>query len=336
METPFDHSADFHEATEEAWPGFDETHAHANEDFAVDPASRAHRRLRNHNRHTISLYATAAAIFVVSGVLVAVFSRPGVSVGVAPAIRTVAAATVASKVPAAAASSPAAPVAAAPPDSGPQLPNTPLLSPVGDAAAVTASAGAAAPPPDAAPVSSDDSLFSPSRRVRSIPVYSDGSFMDPANQATGEQFASAGAASGQASEAQTFQSPPSSPPAQPGVSNAASQAPPATNVASREPPAASAPVHSAARTAPVAAQAGRNFEAVLAAPSSELEARGTLSTLQRKYGTELAGYRLTFHHAKRAGQTVYEVRVAGLANDAAQALCDKLTKAGGSCDIEPQ
>jgi hypothetical protein len=343
VETPYDHSADFHEAAEEAWPGFDETHVHANEDFAVDPTSRAHLRLRNHNRHRISLYATAAAIFVVSGVLVAVFGRPGVSVGVAPTIRTVAAAAVASKIPAAAVSAApsdpsAMPDAAAVSDSSIQLSNTSPLNTVGNSAAIAASAGAAAPPADASPVTSDDSLFSPSRRVRSIPIYSDGSFMDPAKRATpaGDQLASAGAAPAQAAEAQSFQSPPSSVAARPRVNNTASQTPPAENVASRESPPANVHARSAARTVPAAAQGGRNFEAVLASPSSESEARGMLSTLQQKYGPALAGYRLTFHHVKHTGQTGYEVRVAGLANDAAQTLCDKLTKAGGSCEVTSQ
>ena len=53
-----------------------------------------------------------------------------------------------------------------------------------------------------------------------------------------------------------------------------------------------------------------------------------LTELQKKYGPALGGHRLTYHRAKGAAGIVYQVRVAGLANDDAKSLCAKLTGAG--------
>ena len=61
-----------------------------------------------------------------------------------------------------------------------------------------------------------------------------------------------------------------------------------------------------------------------------------LAQLQRKYGAALGAHRLTYHRAKGAAGTVYEVRVAGLADDEAQALCAKLSSAGASCQVGSQ
>lgn len=96
-------------------------------------------------------------------------------------------------------------------------------------------------------------------------------------------------------------------------------------------PAAARPKPTAT-TASTAGGAGA-FAAQLAAPGSEAEARSVMSTLTKRYGSELGGHRLTFRKAKVGEKTVYRVRAAGLSQEAATGICTKLTAKGGNCFV---
>jgi len=75
------------------------------------------------------------------------------------------------------------------------------------------------------------------------------------------------------------------------------------------------------------------YAAQLAAPGSEAEARSVMSTLAKRYGSELSGHKLTFRKAKVGDKTVYRVRAAGLSQEAATSICTKLTAKGGNCFV---
>jgi hypothetical protein len=341
LEPAFGGPADFQDAAEEEWQRLAPPEYYANEDLP-EPTSRAYLRLRNRRRRNLSLYTTVAAAVVVAGLLVVVFTRPGVSVGIAPAAHT--AAAIPALPPAdtgpAPASVPAAAIAPADVGAGVQLAAVPSPQPAGDSsvAAVPAAplAQSGAPPPAAAA----ESPFSQPRRVQTIPIYSDGSFIDPvAPNPNGDQFGAApDSAATPFTEPQILQMPASSPPAPPAPAATDTATPAAAGGAGKQvaalapPKAAPAP---AIRTTS-AGDAAETFAAVLASPAAESDARNMLGQLQKKYGAALGGHRLTYHRVKRAEGVVYEVRVAGLGNDDAQSLCAKLSKAGASCDVGSQ
>ncbi|HWG04596.1 MAG TPA: hypothetical protein VG271_06245, partial [Beijerinckiaceae bacterium] len=75
-----------HPAFDVEWQELDAAVDQEGDAFAPSQSNRAYLRLRNHRRRNISLYATSAAALVVAGALVAIFVRPGVSVGVAPVL----------------------------------------------------------------------------------------------------------------------------------------------------------------------------------------------------------------------------------------------------------
>ena len=139
---------------------------------------------------------------------------------------------------------------------------------------------------------------------------------------------------GQVVEAQTLQTTASAAPSPSARDGAGPTNGPGKDVASVEPP--KAPARPAAKPAPGIAAAGAAYAAILASPATESDARGMLAQLQRKYGAALGAHRLTYHRAKGAEGTVFEVRAAGLANDEAQALCAKLSSAGASCQVGSQ
>jgi hypothetical protein len=64
------------------------------------------------------------------------------------------------------------------------------------------------------------------------------------------------------------------------------------------------------------------------AANSEAEARALLKTVSAKYGVKP-----TFKPAKVGDKTVYRVRVAGVSKDSANAICNKVKAAGGSCFV---
>jgi hypothetical protein len=217
----------------------------------------------------------------------------------------------------------------------------------GSAPAPTGDAGTdAGAPSSAAPQNSEasaDSLFFQPRRVQTIAVNGDGSYASPAADAApaADQASTDGDApegQGQAAQAQPFQL------LTTGASSAPDPQPPATGgssaddqdqtVASREPTPPMA--RSVAKPATARSNAGGDAAAILASAKAETDARTMLGTLQKKYGAALAGHRLTYHRVKHSDGMAFEVRVAGLGKSGAQALCDKVTKTGGSCQVGSQ
>ena len=331
VDLPSAHPADVAGDEEETWPGSEELAGYTNENFPAERPSRAYLRLRNHKRRNMSLYATSAATLVVAGILVAVFARPGVSVGVAPALRAtmtaVATKPPADEIAASSAASATAPVAPA---------TTAASANVADSAATSSAAMPANPPS----VRSNDSLFARPRLVQTVPIYGDGSFLGQTNTlpGVGQISGASNGSAGQFSEAQPLQlSSPGSPTnaaessASVGDDSATPVNGPAPVVATREPPKTAA--SPAARIVPTNAAAGATFAAILAAPMAESAARSMLTTLQKKYTGALAGHRLTYHRVKSASGIAYDVRAGGLANAAAKSVCDKVNQAGGSCQV---
>ncbi|HUZ66914.1 MAG TPA: hypothetical protein VMU56_04535 [Beijerinckiaceae bacterium] len=125
-------------------------------------------------------------------------------------------------------------------------------------------------------------------------------------------------------------SPAASPPAPVAAhASAASAAPPARRDA--EAAEAALPIsHEVAKTA-----SGAHFAAYLTS-STEAQARQQLVPLQRKYGSELGGHRLSYHRMRVGGAVVYRVRAGLLSKPQADALCQKIQTAGGSCDVGPE
>ena len=52
-----------------------------------------------------------------------------------------------------------------------------------------------------------------------------------------------------------------------------------------------------------------------------------------KYGSQLSGHRLGYHHAKVGDKTVYRVRVSGMNKEFAVAICEKVKASGGNCFV---
>lgn len=72
----------------------------------------------------------------------------------------------------------------------------------------------------------------------------------------------------------------------------------------------------------------------LAAPGSAPAARTEIGRLEKKFASELGGRSLVYHSAVLAGgRTVWRVRVAGLTEPDAIALCDKIKTGGGACFV---
>lgn len=73
---------------------------------------------------------------------------------------------------------------------------------------------------------------------------------------------------------------------------------------------------------------GAGFAVQFGAANSEAEARTLLKTVSSKYGVKA-----TFKPAKVNGATIYRVRAANLTKDSANAICNKVKAAGGSCFV---
>jgi hypothetical protein len=341
VDPPFSDHADLGESADEEWRSHEDRAPYGNEELLVAPAEYAHLRLRNRKRANTSLYVTVAAV-VIAGVLAIFFVQPGGSSG-SPADHRADTASLAETPPADANSAPATrpntsavPTARADVDAGAQLSSTAVPMPVSDAGAAAAPAAA---PANSSPPPQDDSLFLQPRRVQTIPIYGGyggGNLAKPANMTpSGAQNTPVpGLTFGQVVEAQTLQTTASAAPSPSARDGAGPTNGPSKDVASVEPP--KAPARPAAKPAPGSAAAGAAYAAILASPATESGARGMLAQLQRKYGAALGAHRLTYHRAKGAEGTVYEVRAAGLADDEARALCDKLSSAGASCQVGSQ
>ncbi len=82
-----------------------------------------------------------------------------------------------------------------------------------------------------------------------------------------------------------------------------------------------------AAPAPSASASG-GYAVQFGAANSEEEARTLLKSVAAKYGVKP-----TFKPAKVGDKTVYRVRVAGVSKDSANAICNKVKAAGGSCFV---
>lgn len=82
---------------------------------------------------------------------------------------------------------------------------------------------------------------------------------------------------------------------------------------------------------------GQDFAVYLdeAAPD-EAAARALLGDVQRKYGSQLAGNRLTYRRVKVGDSQMYRVRMSGLSQSRASELCEALKGAGGACEVGPR
>ncbi len=112
-----------------------------------------------------------------------------------------------------------------------------------------------------------------------------------------------------------------------------------------KPRQASAPVH--ARPKPVqteeaslttlpdsgAPTAAGGYAVQLGAPPTAQEAHDVSLRLQRKFAEQLGGNRPSIHEAKSGDKSVFRIRVGGLSQDDARALCSKLQAGGGACFV---
>lgn len=126
----------------------------------------------------------------------------------------------------------------------------------------------------------------------------------------------------------------SAPPAEPGASRGNTPKPEARPVTSTQAAKPKAPKVAAVEppvaddaAAPAASAAG-GYAVQFGAANSEDEARALLKTVAAKYGVKP-----TFKPAKVGDRTVYRVRVAGVSKDSANAICNKVKAAGGSCFV---
>jgi hypothetical protein len=76
-----------------------------------------------------------------------------------------------------------------------------------------------------------------------------------------------------------------------------------------------------------------NYSVQLAAPESEAEARAIQVKLLKKHAAELSGFRTSIRRAQVGEKTVYRVRVGGLSQEEANALCQKVQSGGSACFV---
>ncbi len=98
-----------------------------------------------------------------------------------------------------------------------------------------------------------------------------------------------------------------------------------------------APVAAAEEADEDAEKTGRSlYSIILARVPTEGEARAKLGPLKQKFGNLLGGRRLSYHRVKEGGAFVWRVRSAGLSEDDATDICDKIETAGGDCSAVAQ
>jgi hypothetical protein len=188
-------------------------------------------------------------------------------------------------------------------------------------------------------------FFPEPRKVKTVSVRPDGSIVsEPA--ARPPSMAAAPAAAVRAPAVVAAPPPAAAPPvAKPA---AAAPAPAAPKVTARATPPVptigdNAPRNLAPRNlaAPVAASAtpavavggAGSFAVQLAAPGSAAEASSTIARLKQRHAAELSGVQPTTVRASVNGRDIYRVRVVGMSQDSANALCSRLKAGGGSCFV---
>ena len=97
------------------------------------------------------------------------------------------------------------------------------------------------------------------------------------------------------------------------------------------PAAPAAPAQQAVDSA--AATKSSGWAVQLGAPKSEAEAKSDMARLNAKYASALNGSTIGVHKAVVNGETIYRLRVVGLSNADAAALCTCLKGDGGNCFI---
>ena len=96
-------------------------------------------------------------------------------------------------------------------------------------------------------------------------------------------------------------------------------------------PAAAKPVQKAAVDPQPAA--GDGFAVQLGSAGSDAEAREKASRMQQQYGASFGGRRATVTKGEVNGKTVYRVRLVGLTQENATAVCGKVKGGGGDCFV---
>ena len=97
------------------------------------------------------------------------------------------------------------------------------------------------------------------------------------------------------------------------------------------PAAPAAPIQQAVDSAAGTKSSG--WAVQLGAPKSEAEAKSDMARLNAKYASALNGSTIGVHKAVVNGEAIYRLRVVGLSNADAAALCARLKGDGGNCFI---
>lgn len=82
---------------------------------------------------------------------------------------------------------------------------------------------------------------------------------------------------------------------------------------------------------PAAPRGGSSYGVQLASSPVEADANAAFAKLKRRYPAQLGPYTATVHRAETGDKPVYRVRVGGMTQDEAKALCTQLQSAGGAC-----
>ena len=86
-------------------------------------------------------------------------------------------------------------------------------------------------------------------------------------------------------------------------------------------------------TAAGAPAAAGGYGLQVASSPVEADANAAFAKLKKKYPAQLGPYTATVHKADTGDKPVYRVRVGGMSQDEAKALCTQLQTAGGSCFV---
>jgi len=95
-----------------------------------------------------------------------------------------------------------------------------------------------------------------------------------------------------------------------------------------------APIPASAAPSVAAPRGGSGaFDVQLAAPGSVAEANAAIARLKQRHAAELGGAQPVSVRANVNGKDIYRVRVTGMSQDEANALCNRLKSGGGSCFV---
>jgi hypothetical protein len=186
-------------------------------------------------------------------------------------------------------------------------------------------------------------FFPEPRKVKTVSVRPDGSIVNepvapvvrPPSMASAPAptTASAPAARTPASAPSAPVRPVSAPPAPVAPKVTARATPPVPTIGDNA-PRNLAPVAAGATPSAANPPAGSGAFAVqLAAPGSVAEANVVIARLKQRHAAELGGAQPVSVRANVNGKDIYRVRVTGLSQDGANALCNRLKAGGGSCFV---